>query len=287
MADFSPDMGEIEGVPMLQDICKEWDSIYSFQARDGDVVVASYPKSGTTWMQEIMDLILQDGDVQKSLRAPCFVKVPFLEMAKTSLQLANTMPSPRLLKIHLPVQLVPPSFWEKNTKIVYVARNPKDCMVSYYHFHKMDQTMPDPGPWEHFFLSFLSGKVSWGSWFDHVIGWWKAKGRHQILFIFYEDMIEDPLREIRKVMTFLEKNLSEEVLQRILKHTTFKSMKNNPMANFSVLPTSMFNQSISSFMRKGQVGDWQNYFLVSQNLLFDEEYTKKMESSGLRFRMEL
>ncbi|XP_073490937.1 sulfotransferase 1C3-like [Aquarana catesbeiana] len=287
MAAFSPKMGEIEGVPMLQDICKEWEAIHSFQARDGDMVVASYPKSGTTWMQEIMDLILQDGDVEKSMRAPCFIKVPFLEMAKTSLEFANAMPSPRLLKIHLPVHLVPPSFWEKNTKIVYVARNPKDCMVSYYYFHKMDQTMPDPGPWEHFFSLFLYGKVSWGSWFDHVIGWWKAKDRHQILYIFYEDMIEDPQREIQKVMTFLEKDLPEEVLQKIVQHTSFKVMKKNPMANFTVLPTSVFDQTVSSFMRKGQVSDWKNHFLVSQNILFDEEYKKRMASSRLRFRMEL
>ncbi|XP_077303573.1 sulfotransferase 1C1-like isoform X2 [Lithobates pipiens] len=249
MAAFSPNMGEIEGVPMLQDICKEWDAIHSFQARDGDIVVASYPKS--------------------------------------ALEFANAMPSPRLLKIHLPVHLVPPSFWEKNTKIVYVARNPKDCMVSYYYFHKMDQTMPDPGPWEHFFSLFLYGKVSWGSWFDHVIGWWKAKDRHQILYIFYEDMIEDPQREIQKVMTFLEKDLPDEVLQKIVQHTSFKMMKKNPMANFTVLPTSMFDQTVSSFMRKGQVSDWKNHFLVSQNILFDEEYKKRMAGSRLRFRMEL
>ncbi|PIO25418.1 hypothetical protein AB205_0102980 [Aquarana catesbeiana] len=168
---------------------------------------------GTTWMQEIMDFILQEGDVEKSLRAPCFIKVPFLELGKTSLELANTMPSPRLLKTHLSVHLVPPSFWEKNTKIVYVARNPKDCMVSYYYFQKSDQTLPDPGPFENYF--------------------------------------NDPQREIRKVMTFLEKDLSEEVLQTILQHTSFESMKKNPMVNFSVLPKSLMDQSISPFMRKG------------------------------------
>ncbi|XP_063791387.1 sulfotransferase 1C1-like [Pseudophryne corroboree] len=284
---FNPTMGNIEDVSMLQDICDIWDTIYNFQARDGDIVVASYPKSGTTWMQEIMELILQEGDMEKSMRAPSFVKVPFLEMGHSSLDLANSMPSPRLLKTHLPVQLMPPSFWEKNVRTVYVARNPKDCLVSYYYFYKMDQTLPDPGTWENFFSMFLAGEVAWGNWFDHVIGWWKMKSQHQILYVFYEDMIEDPRREIERVMRFLCKDLSEEVLQKIQHHTSFKSMKENPMVNFTALPPSVFDTSISSFMRKGTVGDWKNHFLVSQNILFDEEYRKKMEDNGLSFRTEL
>ncbi|XP_071975677.1 sulfotransferase 1C1-like isoform X3 [Engystomops pustulosus] len=287
MANFSPDMGELQGVTLLQGICDIWDTIYNFQARDGDIVVASYPKSGTTWMQEILDLIVLDGDVARSLRAPCFIKVPFLEMGHTSLEVAESMPSPRILKTHLPVQLVPPSFWEKDVKVVYVARNPKDCMVSYYYFHKMDQTMADPGTWEDFFSNFMSGKVTWGDWFDHVIGWWKAKDHHKILYIFYEDMIEDPRREILKVMKFLGKDFPEDVVQKILQHTSFKSMKNNPVVNFSCLPESVFDQSVTSFMRKGTVGDWKNHFLDSQNLIFDEEYKKKMAGSGLDFRIEL
>ncbi|XP_075035077.1 sulfotransferase 1C1-like [Mixophyes fleayi] len=278
---------DIEGVPMLQSISDVWDTIYNFQARDGDVVVVSYPKSGTTWTQEILDLILQDGVVEKSMRAPCFVRVPFLEMAYTSLEVANSMPSPRLLKTHLPVHLMPPSFWEKNVKIVYVARNPKDCLVSYYHFHKMDNTMPDPGTWENFFSTFLSGNISWGSWFDHVIGWWNSKGKHQILYVFYEDMIEDPQREIQRVMRFLGKDLPEEVLQKIQHHTSFSSMKANPMVNYDVLLPSVLDTSISTFMRKGTVGDWKNHLLVSQNILFDEEYKKKLDGSGLSFRTEL
>ncbi|XP_068099949.1 sulfotransferase 1C2-like [Hyperolius riggenbachi] len=286
MDDYSPDMGEIDGVPILQDTCNEWDEIYNFQAREDDILVASYPKSGTTWMQEIMDLVSLEGDVQKSMRAPCFVKVPFLELGKTSLQYAKVMPCPRMLKVHLPVQLVPPSFWDKKTKIIYVARNPKDCMVSYYHFQKMDNTMPDPGPWNEYFSSFLNGNVPWGNWFDHVIGWWKAKDQHKILYVFYEDMIEDPLREIKKVMTFMGKDLSEEVLQSIKHQTSFKIMKENPVVNYSNL-SSVMDPAVSSFMRKGKVGDWKDHFLVSQNELFDAEYEKRMAGNGLRFRMKL
>ncbi|XP_075686960.1 sulfotransferase 1C4-like isoform X2 [Rhinoderma darwinii] len=287
MADFTSDMGEIQGVALNRAICDIWDTIYNFQARDGDIVVVSYPKSGTTWMQEILDLIVLEGDVEKSLRAPGFIKVPFLELGKASLAVADSMPTPRLLKSHLPFHLMPPSFWEKDVKIVYVARNPKDCMVSYYYFHKMDQTMADPGTFDNFFSMFLSGNMAWGSWFDHVIGWWKAKDKHKISYVFYEDMIEDPRHEIQKVMRFLDRDLSDDVVQKIRRHTSFSSMKNNPVVNYTTLPESILDQSQSSFMRKGIVGDWKNHFLVSQNMMFDKEYNKKMEGSGLSFRTEL
>ncbi|XP_066432947.1 sulfotransferase 1C1-like [Eleutherodactylus coqui] len=287
LENYPPGMGEIEGVALLKGVCDVWDTVYNFQARDGDIVVASYPKSGTTWMQEILDLIVQDGDVEKSQRALGFIKVPFLEMGHTSLEVANTMPTPRVLKTHLPIQLMPPSFWEKDVKMVYIARNPKDCMVSYYYFYKMDQTLPDPETWDNFFSMFLKGSLAWGDWFDHVNGWWKAKDKHKILYIFYEDMIEDSRRELCKVMRFLGKDFSEDVVKKILHHTSFKAMKANPMINFSVFSESIFDQSVSSFMRKGTVGDWKNHFLVSQNIIFDNEYKKKMEGSGLEFRTEV
>ncbi|KAE8577684.1 hypothetical protein XENTR_v10023014 [Xenopus tropicalis] len=285
-------MGHIEGVPLPDSTCDAWDSIYNFQAREDDILVATFPKAGTTWMQEIVDLILQEGDAQKGRRAPCFIKVPFIDLIPpkpmpSGVELAQTMKSPRVLKTHLPINLLPPSFWEKNVKAVYVARNAKDCMVSYYYFQKINKGLPPPGTWENYFSAFLSGDVPWGSWFDHVIGWWKAMDKHQILFIFYEDMIEDPMREIRKVMKFLGKDLSDEVLENIKHHTSFQTMKENPMTNFSVFPNVIFDQTISPFMRKGTVGDWKNHFTVAQNIIFDEEYKKKMEGSGLNFRTEL
>ncbi|XP_031748839.1 LOW QUALITY PROTEIN: sulfotransferase 1C1 [Xenopus tropicalis] len=285
-------MGHIEGVPLLGSTCDAWDSIYNFQARGDDILITGFPKSGTTWMQEIVDLILQEGDAQKGRRAPTYIKVPCIELIPPKprpigVELAQTMKSPRVLKTHLPINLLPPSFWEKNVKAVYVARNAKDCMVSYYYFHKMNKMLPPPRNLENFFSAFLSGDVPWGSWFDHVIGWWKAMDKHQILFIFYEDMIEDPMREIRKVMKFLGKDLSDEVLENIKYHTSFQAMKENPMTNFSTVPNAVLEQTISPFIRKGTVGDWRNHFTVAQNIIFDEEYKKKMEGSGLNFRTEL
>lgn len=284
-------MGSVQGVPLPESTCDIWDQIHNFQAREDDILIATFPKAGTTWTQEIVDLIMLNGDVERSMRAPCFVKVPFIDLNPkpmlSGVDAANAMKSPRLLKTHLPIQLVPPSFWEKNVKVIYVARNAKDCMVSYFHFQRMNKGLPDPGTWNEYFSTFLAENVAWGSWFDHVIGWWKVKDKHQILYVFYEDMIEDPRREIRKICTFLGKELTEEVVDAIQHHTSFDAMKDNPMTNCSVLPSSIFDQSISPFIRKGKVGDWKNHFLVAQNIVFDEEYKKKMEGSGLNFRTEL
>ncbi|EPY87066.1 sulfotransferase 1C1-like protein [Camelus ferus] len=247
---------------------------------------------GTTWTQEIVDMIQNDGDSQKCQRASTFNRQPFIEWAlppliKSGLDLANKMPSPRTLKTHLPVQMLPPSFWKENSKIIYVARNAKDCLVSYYHFSRMNKLMPDPGSWEEYVEMFKAGKVLWGSWYNHVKGWWDAKDRHRILYLFYEDMKEDPKREIQKILKFLEKDVSEDILNKIIHHTSFDMMRQNPMANYTSLPSSIMDHSISPFMRRGMPGDWKNYFTVAQNEAFEADYAQKMAGSSLTFRTEI
>ncbi|XP_006873094.1 PREDICTED: sulfotransferase 1C4-like [Chrysochloris asiatica] len=280
----------VKGILQPTPTCEVWDQIWNFQAKPDDLLISTYPKAGTTWAQEIVDLIQNNGDIEKSKRAPIHVRIPFIEWVHpaigSGLEKANALPSPRTLKTHLPIDLLPPSFLEKNCKIIYVARNPKDNMVSYYHFHRMNKALPHPGTWEEYFESFLAGKVCWGSWYDHVKGWWKAKDQHRILYLFYEDMKKNPKDEIQKLAKFIGNNLDDEVLDRIVHHTSFDVMKLNPMANYSLVPVEIMNHSISPFMRKGSVGDWKNYFTVAQNERFDEDYKKNMEDTSLSFQFQ-
>ncbi|XP_043850844.1 sulfotransferase 1C4 [Dromiciops gliroides] len=281
------DVNYIKGILQPAATCATWDEIWNFQAKPDDLLISTYPKAGTTWTQEIVDMIQNDGDVEKCKRAPIYIRFPFIEWIIPSLDSgldqANAMPSPRTLKTHLPVQLLPPSFWEKGCKIIYVARNAKDNLVSYYHFQKMNAALPDPGTWEEYFEDFLDGKVCWGSWYDHVKGWWNAKDKYPILYLFYEDMKKHPKREIRKIMEFIGKNLDEEALDKITYHTSFDIMKKNPMSNYTSIPGEIMDHSVSPFMRKGSVGDWKNYFTVAQNERFDEDYKKKMMGTTLTF----
>ncbi|XP_068601634.1 cytosolic sulfotransferase 3-like [Brachionichthys hirsutus] len=265
-----------------------WENVQNFQARPDDILIATYPKAGTTWVSYILDLLFFGQTSTDRQTSMIYDRVPFLEFTDSvvyvGVDLADKLPtSPRLIKTHLPVQLVPKVFWEKNCKIVYVARNAKDSMVSYYHFEQMNIVQPEPGDWNSYIRRFMEGTVGYGSWYDHVTGWWKKKQTYSNLhYMFYEDMIEDTAREIDKLCSFVGLSLSAEEENRITETVHFDNMTRNDAVNYSKLP--IMNVNISPFLRKGKVGDWRNHFTVAQNEEFDEDYKKKMNDPALLFR---
>ncbi|CAO2608054.1 Sulfotransferase 1C2 [Lemmus lemmus] len=247
---------EIAGVPLGAATVDNWNQIQAFKAKPDDLLICTYPKSGTTWIQEIVDMIEQNGDVEKCQREAIQHRHPFIEWARPPQPSGKrswlpVCSSPILSLSLLCLSINPLPLLPSRLQFLYVARNAKDCMVSYYHFYRMNQVLPDPGTWDEYFETFISGKVNWGSWFDHVRGWWEIRDRYQILFLFYEDMKRDPKREIQKVMRFMGKNLDDEVLDKIVQETSFERMKENPMTNRSTVPKYLLDQSISPFMRKG------------------------------------
>nr|XP_016851653.1 PREDICTED: sulfotransferase 1A1 [Anolis carolinensis] len=312
-----PPMIPVKGIPMIKYFAEVMGEVDKFQAYPDDLLISTYPKCGTTWISEVIDMIYKEGNVKECGQKPIYMRVPFLEFASPGKvwntggknylkldtgwenifnllllsllgpELLKRAPRPRVVKTHLPVQLLPKLFWENNCKIIYVARNAKDVAVSYYFFYQMAKVHPEPGTWDEFLQKFMAGDVAFGSWYDHVKGWWDKRKEQRILYLFYEDLKEDSRREIRKVLEFLERPIDEQLVEKIAHHTSFKEMRQNPMANYTSIPKSIMDHSISPFMRKGITGDWKNHFTVAQNESFDAHYKRQMEGSTLQFRTEI
>ncbi|KAL2766280.1 sulfotransferase 1A2 isoform 4 [Daubentonia madagascariensis] len=207
----------VKGVPLIKYFAEAVGPLQSFQAQPDDLLISTYPKSGTTWVSQILDMIYQGGDLEKCHRAPIFIRVPFLELKgpgiPSGLETVRETPAPRLIKTHLPLALLPQSLLDQKVK------NPK--------------------------------------------------------------------REIRKILEFLGHSLPEEIVDHIIRHTSFEEMKKNPMTNYTTMPHDIMDHDISPFMRRGTAGDWKNTFTVAQNECFDADYAEKMAGCDLSFCSEL
>ncbi|XP_077193104.1 sulfotransferase 2B1-like [Paroedura picta] len=253
-----------------------------FQLLDDDIVTVTYPRSGTHWMVETLALIRRDGDPTWVRTADLSERSPWIEPSP-GLRNALKYPPPRLLVTHLPVQLFPKSFLRSKAKVIYVARNPKDVVVSLYLLTKAIKIMEDPGTLEEYLETFLSGNVPYGSWFDHVKGWMKLKDRPNFFFITYEELKQDLRGCVERICHFLGKELTGQQIDSVVENASFQKMKDNKMTNGSLLPDSFMDQKKGQMLRKGICEDWKNHLTPKQEEHFNHVYREKMQDMNMAF----
>ena len=195
-------------------------------------------------------------------------------------------PSPRFFTTHLPLRLLRKQVMKDKVKIIVVIRNPKDAAVSNYHHAQMDMTQgPFRGTWDDFFQQRIKKQNLYGDFFDITTEWWKVRHLDNVLVVTYEEMQANLARVVRKVAGFTGYELSDELLQKIVQKSSFREMKNNRKVNNQKLADiGAFDFTKSKFIRKGEIGDWVNYFSEEQNSYIDKQCEERCSPVGLIFQ---
>ncbi|CAK8692762.1 unnamed protein product [Clavelina lepadiformis] len=266
----------------------------------GDVIVASYPKTGTIWMRELVRHILycHDKELLEKAKATMFL-FSFLSFGQESKYdvLKKLNFSRNVLATHLPAPLINfKKYEEKGAKIIYMMRNPKDQAVSWYHFSK---TQPYAGlpsykdmytaDKKKFFDSYFAGEhklfaKKGEGYLEHLKEWYPHQNDSNVLFAFYEDLKKDINQGIRKVAKFLDVTLSDEDVEMIAEKTSFNSMKESTRQRQNIQTQKV---RVFKIFRKGAVGEWRNYLTLEQSKLIDEKVQKILGNTNLKFVYDL
>ncbi|KAM9817386.1 sulfotransferase 2B1-like [Neosynchiropus ocellatus] len=257
-----------------------------FTFRPDDILIVTYPKSGTTWMQEVVPLIMSGGDPASVETLPNWDRVPWLEEMRACILNLEERPSPRIFATHFHYNMMPKSFLEVRPKVIYVLRNPKDVFTSSFNYYGMASYLVDPGTKTEFLQKFLDGQIMFGSWFDHVKGWLASDNKERVMYMSYEEMKRDLKDAVTRMAQFLGKSLDADVIEKIADRCLFHNMKQNKMSNYSLVGREYMDQEKSEFLRKGIVGDWKNLLTVAESEHFDQVFRDKMKDVKFEFRWD-
>ncbi|XP_060078699.1 sulfotransferase 4A1-like [Ylistrum balloti] len=261
------------------------DDVENFETNEKDIWVVSFPRSGTTLLQEMVDLVNSEGDFVRVQTMPLEERFPYFEYSYPGIKSIQKMESPRLIKSHLPLSLLPKSVREGKAKIIYVARNPKDTCVSYFHFVQLlKPTFRFNGNFNDFFNRFINNKVPYSPWWRHVKEFWDIRDSPNVLFLKYEDIVEDMGGTVITIAEFLGKDIHPMEIKMIATHCSFDVMKINPNLNFSWWKeVGIADKKGQDFIRRGKIGTWREMFNVDQNLKMETMKYLKLNECGLRF----
>lgn len=197
--------------------------------------------------------------------------MPFLERSLRVDEPIDRLPSPRVLKTHLPRKQV--SRWPG--RYIYVYRDGRDVLVSYFHMYK--NYVNPMIEFLKFFEDFLAGRVQYGSWFQHVATWTTHQEPH-VLFVRYEDLIRETKAEIKRIAEFIGVSILPERNANILEQCSFEFMRRNE-AKFAPGSPAWPGRGPGTFIREGRSGGWKDLMTQDQQLAF-EQVAKKYAVSA-------
>jgi thioesterase domain-containing protein len=201
-----------------------------FKPNPDDIVVATYPKSGTTWMLHILYQLKSKGRMDFEKITDC---CPWLDTLQAWDGIVDgAVGEQRIIKTHSPPDLI-----AAGAKCIYLVRHPSQVVRSYYrhacNFHFT-------GTFDEYFSKFVEGDVIFGSWFEHAKLWTsKAKDpNYNVLLVNYDDLRMDFRRVVLLVAEFWDIGISADDIDELSERFSLEFMrKHSSKFDYSWLPS--------------------------------------------------
>lgn len=261
-----------------------------FKFRDDDIIIATYAKSGTTWMQQIVAQLIFKG--AKGL--PVADMSPWIDLrvppAPVMLQAVEAQEHRRFLKTHLPVDAL---VFSPKAKYIYIARDGRDVLWSVYNHHitanekwyealnnspglvgpPIEKPVEDIKQYYHEWLD-KDGYPLWSLW-ENVNSWWAIKDLPNVLFVHFANLKRDMEGGIRNIADFLDIPIDEAAWPAIVEHCSFDYMKAN--ATESVPLGGIFWEGgAETFIHKGTNGRWRDVLTEEESQKYEKLAVEKL-----------
>jgi hypothetical protein len=213
-----------------------------------DTFIVSYPKSGNTWVRFLIaHLAAEKRPVDFSSVQEIVPGIDFLSAKKL-----GGLTRPRILKSH-------EYFDPRYEKLVYLVRDPRDVVVSYYHHDRRRQLIPEGYPTEQYIARFLAGRLDpYCSWHEHVGSWLGARdGDPAFLLVRYEDLSAAPQQGLRRIADFLGLRSDDSELELACELSSFEAMRKLERFQAETAGSLSPVRVQQPFVRSGTVGGWR------------------------------
>jgi aryl sulfotransferase len=240
--------------------------------RNGDVVIATWAKAGTTWVQQIVaQLVLGSQDTPSLNQISPWVEHRFVPL-RAMCEALEAQTHTRFMKTHLPATAL---CLKPGTRYLFVGRDGRDVLWSWYNHHRnlnerfYEIVSSDPGssaPYmaaptadvREYFLKWLheDGYPLWPFW-AHVRSWWALRNLPNVMLLHFDDLKQDLAGSIARIAAFIGVHISPADSAHVASRCTFAYMKARAS---ELLPEQgrIMVGGAESFINRGEGGGWRD-----------------------------
>ncbi|HUS54834.1 MAG TPA: sulfotransferase domain-containing protein [Thermohalobaculum sp.] len=268
-----------------------------FGFRDDDIIISTYAKSGTTWMQQIVSQLIFNGaeGLAVAEMSPWLdLRVPPKEVKLPAVEAQSHR---RFLKTHLPVDAL---VFSRQAKYLYIGRDGRDALWSMYNHHINANALwyealndtpgrvgppikPPPDSILQYFDDWLArdGHPFWPFW-ENVRSWWEVRHLPNVMMLHFGRLKADMPGEIRRIAAFLDISIDEATWPMILEHCSFDYMKANAASSVP-LGGAFWDGGAQTFVHKGVNGRWRDVLSPDQSAAFEIRAASELDAACARW----